>query len=356
MGEPCVLTVVGARPQFVKAAVLCRAFAAGGGFRHVLVHTGQHGDPEMSGVFFDELGIPAPDHHLGVSGGSHGEMAGRMLVALDPVLARERPDAVVVVGDTNSTLAGALAAAQHAIPVAHVEAGLRSFDRRMVEEVNRVVADHLSALLLCPTSTSVRNLGAEGITSGVHHVGDVMYDAALFAGRRAAAEPPERRDPDRPGPNPEPPFVVVTIHRAENTGDPVRLQRLFDYVRAESGGRAAVFPIHPRTAAAAERFGISLDGFAFGPPVGYFAMARLLQRADAVFTDSGGLQKEAYFHRVPCVTLRDVTEWTETVAAGWNRLWVQPAYATPRRDIDEYGTGDTGRRITEILRSFVARA
>jgi len=341
-----ILTVVGARPQFVKTAVLCRALSHSSDARHVVVHTGQHHDPEMSDVFFAELEIPAPDYHLGVSGDSHAVMTGRMMTALDPVLTNESPDVVVVLGDTNSTLAGALTAAKQNLPVAHIEAGLRSFDRRMPEEINRIVADTLSGLLFCPTLSSVENLAAEGITNGIHHLGDVMYDAALHAAELSKRAPSIFAEIAVARP-----FVVLTLHRAENTADRPRLQSLLQFVQQEAGNRTVVFPIHPRTKAAAEHLDIDLSGFQTCRPVGYFAMTQLLAAADVVFTDSGGLQKEAYFHRVPCVTLRDTTEWTETIDAGWNRLWTQPAYASPQRDIDDYGSGDAGERIAAILSS-----
>lgn len=341
-----LFTVVGARPQFVKAAVLCRAMGRSTTIRQTVVHTGQHHDAEMSDVFFEELEIPAPNYHLGVSGGAHGVMTGRMMAALDPVMSKESPDVVVVLGDTNSTLAGALTAAKQNIPVAHVEAGLRSFDRRMPEEINRIVADHVSELHFCPTRTAIGNLAAEGIAEGVHHVGDVMYDAALHAAHHCQDRSSVLGDLDLSRP-----FVVLTLHRAENTQNRARLQSLLDFVQAEAGERAVVFPVHPRTRAAAERFSIALSGFRTCRPVSYLAMTQLLRAADAVFTDSGGLQKEAYFHRVPCITLREGTEWIETIEAGWNRLWTEPRYALPQRDIDDYGSGDAGERIAAILSS-----
>ena len=341
------LSIVGARPQFVKVAAVCRAFEdhAWSQARHVLVHTGQHYDPELSDRLFADLAIPAPAHHLGVAGGSHGEMTGRMLIEVERVVAATAPRAVIVFGDTNSTLAGALAAAKLGAPVIHVEAGLRSFDRAMPEEVNRVVTDHVSAILLCPTQAAIDNLAAEGIRSGVHHVGDVMYDAALFAAGRAARRSEVLEELGLTSGS----FIVLTLHRAENTASADRLALLLDYVRAQAGVRPVVFPVHPRTRAAADRFGVDLRRFRTCPPVGYLDMARLLSAAGAVYTDSGGLQKEAYFHRVPCVTLRESTEWVETVAAGWNRLW-RDDYASPRTDIDDYGSGDAGGRIVELLR------
>jgi len=342
-----LLTVVGARPQFVKAATVGRAIAARDDLAEVMVHTGQHFDPEMSAIFFDELAIPAPTHNLDIHGGGHGAMTGRMLERLEAVIEAETPAMVVIHGDTNSTLAGALAAAKLNIPVAHVEAGLRSFNRRMPEETNRVLADHASDLLLCPTTASVANLAREGIERGVHHVGDVMYDATLFAAERAAARSEALgRLGLAPGG-----YLLATVHRAENTDDGARLAEVLDYIRAAADGRAVVLPLHPRTRAAVARHGLTLDGFRVTPPLGYLDMHRLLADAALVMTDSGGLQKEAYFHRVPAVTLRDETEWVETVDAGWNRLWHGPDHA-PRREIADYGNG----RAAEAVVARIAEA
>jgi UDP-GlcNAc3NAcA epimerase len=339
-----LLSIVGARPQFIKAAVVSRALRQAGRITEVMVHTGQHFDSDMSDVFFAELEIPAPAHHLDIHGGGHGDMTGRMLGALEAVAQAEAPDMVLVYGDTNSTLAGALAAAKLHIPVAHVEAGLRSFNRRMPEEINRVLTDHLSELLFCPTRTAVENLRREGITRNVANVGDVMYDAARFAAAQAGGKSAilERLGLRQGG------YGVATIHRAENTDSAERLRRVLDYLRRQAGALPIVLPLHPRTRQAAQRFGIALDGLAVCPPVGYFDMARLLQGAAVVLTDSGGVQKEAYFHRVPCVTLRDETEWIETVESGWNRLWAVADYR-PRREIDEYGDGRAGEAVVAAL-------
>lgn len=343
---PRLLSIVGARPQFIKAAVLCHALKQWPQVTHVLVHTGQHHDVELSDIFFSDLGIPDPDHHLGVAGGSHGDMTGRMLIGIEPVVSYTAPDAVIVYGDTNSTLAGALVAVKLHLPVVHVEAGLRSFDRRMPEEVNRVLTDHVSEILLCPTRTAVANLGAEGIRSGVHHVGDVMYDLALKAAQRVKRDSDVLQRLDLAGRS----FVILTLHRAENTASPARVAELLAYVQGEAGTRPIVFPVHPRTRDAICRFGLSLEGFITCPSLSYLDMVRLLTATDTVFTDSGGLQKEAYFHQVPCVTLRDTTEWVETVESGWNRLW-QNETRLPRRAIDEYGEGNAAMRIVEVLRA-----
>lgn len=339
-----LLSVVGARPQFIKAAAVSRAIGARPELVEVMVHTGQHFDPEMSDVFFEELGIPAPAHHLGIHGGGHGEMTGRMLEALERVMTEVRPAAVIVYGDTNSTLAGALAAAKLHLPVAHVEAGLRSFNRRMPEEVNRVLADHVSALLFCPTATAVGNLVREGIAEGVHNVGDVMYDATLFA---AAAARERSAILGRLGLRPKG-YAVATLHRAENTDDAAALARAVAYLEAEAARRPVVLPLHPRTRAALARNALSLAAVRTVAPLGYLDMHRLLQDAELVLTDSGGLQKEAYFHRVPCVTLRDETEWVETVEHGWNRLWRVASWRA-RSEIADYGDGRAAQRIVERI-------
>ena len=342
-----VVTVVGARPQFVKAAALGTALRRAG-VDEVLVHTGQHHDAELSQVFFDELEMAPPAYSLDIHGGGHGAMTGRMLEALEPLLLRESPDAVVLFGDTNSTLAGALAAAKLHIPVVHVEAGLRSFNRTMPEELNRVLTDHLSVLLLAPTTTAVAHLAAEGITAGVHHVGDVMYDLSLQAAARA-----QQRSTvlDQLGLVPGR-YAVATVHRAENTDEAGRLASIVDYLR--SWEVPVVLPLHPRTRAAAAAGSVSLDGLVIVPPLSYLDMVRLVTGAKTVLTDSGGLQKEAYFHHVPCVTLREETEWVETIEAGWNRLWSVADYRA-RRPIDEYGDGHAADACARLISELPAR-
>ena len=346
-----VLTIVGARPQFIKAAAVSRAIRETDGLSEVMIHTGQHFDPNMSDVFFEELDIPKPVHHLDIHGGGHGDMTGRMLIAIEPVLVAEKPDWVVVYGDTNSTLAGALAASKLHIPVAHVEAGLRSFNRRMPEEINRLVTDHLSTLHLCPTTTAVANLAAEGVIQGVHHVGDVMYDATLFAIEKAESS---SSLPSDLGLEPRG-YALATVHRAENTDDPRQLRAVIEFLQERAQSHPVVLPLHPRTRQAASHMGVALDGLQVIGPVGYIDMAKLLHYAREVYTDSGGLQKEAYFHRVPCVTLRDETEWTETVAHGWNRLWRGPGYAR-REEIGEYGDGCAAFKIADLLKTSSAAA
>jgi UDP-GlcNAc3NAcA epimerase len=340
-----VVSIVGARPQFIKAAAVSRAIRETDGLDEVMVHTGQHFDADMSEVFFRELDIPEPKHRLNINGGGHGEMTGRMLAAAEPVLIAEKPDWVVVYGDTNSTLAGALAAAKLHIPIAHVEAGLRSFNRRMPEEINRVLADHLAALHLCPTSAAVENLAKEGIRDGVHQIGDVMYDATVFAVRQA-----ERASNILPELGLVPKnYSVATVHRAENTDDAVVLGEVIAFLQQQAKVRPVVLPIHPRTRQNAQLMGIALDGLKVIGPVGYLDMAKLLNGACEVFTDSGGLQKEAYFHRLPCTTLRSETEWVETVSHGWNRLWKGADFAD-RKEIDEYGDGRAAFRIARLLK------
>lgn len=311
-----IATIVGARPQFIKAAAVSRRLRE----RHheVLVHTGQHYDDGMSGVFFRELGIPEPDHWLGVGSGPHGEQTGRMLAAIERVLLNDPPDWVLVYGDTNSTLAGALAAAKLHVPVAHVEAGLRSFNRRMPEEINRVLTDHLSTLLFCPSALAVSQLQYEGITSGVHLVGDVMADAFADAQERAANESSILEVLELRTGN----YWLATVHRAENTDAPERLRSIlaaFDAIG--STDMPVVFAAHPRTRIALERIcWTGSDRVRLVSPQGYLDMVRLQSEARGILTDSGGVQKEAYWAGVPCTTLRDETEWVETVSTGWNAL------------------------------------
>lgn len=359
-----IVTVVGARPQFIKAAALSRAMRTQPGLEEVLVHTGQHHDPEMSDVFFAELEIAKPKRFLGVHGGGHGEMTGRMLGALEKALVEERPEMVLVYGDTNSTLAGALAAAKLHIPVAHVEAGLRSFNRRMPEEINRVVADHLSTLQFCPTEESVKNLEHEGITAGVHRVGDVMYDCALFARARAleSSRILEKLGLEEGG------FALATVHRAENTDDAARLQAIVGALRALAREIDVVWPLHPRTRKVLAALGVELDGVPslhVTGPLGYLDMIELQAAAALVVTDSGGVQKEAFFFGRPCVTLRDETEWVELVDAGWNRLApptsvdaltaaMRAALGSRGAPVRPYGDGDAAQRIAAILEGGAA--
>jgi UDP-GlcNAc3NAcA epimerase len=338
-----VMTVVGARPQFIKAATVSRQFRRRNDVHEILVHTGQHFDAAMSDVFFSELDIPPPTHNLGIHGGGHGEMTGRMLAALEPLIQAERPDCMLVYGDTNSTLAAALAAAKLTIPVAHVEAGLRSFNRTMPEEINRLVTDQLASLRFCPTRAAMDNLAREGMAAGCHLVGDVMYDATLAAIAAARRSPVLERLRLAPGA-----YALATIHRAENTGQAEDLAKLLDYLKCQAQDMPVILPLHPRTRALIQGAALPLDGLTAIEPLGYLDMQSLLAGAAQVLTDSGGLQKEAYFHRVPCVTLRHETEWVETIQCGWNRLWTQPHYL-PRCEINEYGDGAAAARVVDIL-------
>lgn len=308
-----IVTIVGARPQFIKAAAFSRAARA----RHteILVHTGQHYDASMSDVFFEELGLPQPDHHLGVGSGSHGWQTGQMLERIEAVITRERPDRVVIYGDTNSTLAGALAAAKLGVPVAHVEAGLRSFVRDMPEEINRVVADRISMYLFAPTQTAVDNLAREGITTGVTLTGDIMYDALLQHAETASKTSRVLRELALEPKH----YALATVHRAANTDDPARLAEIFDALALLR--EPVIVPMHPRTRAALMGTDIEVEPpVRIIEPVGYLDMLELQRNARIVLTDSGGVQKEAYLLAVPCVTLRDETEWIETLAGGWNVL------------------------------------
>ena len=315
-----IITVLGARPQFIKAAAISRAIQAEfqGQIEEHIVHTGQHFDDNMSQVFFDELQIPAPKHHFAISGGSHGSMTGKMLEAIETVLLAERPDWVLIYGDTNSTLAGALAAAKLHIPVAHVEAGLRSFNMRMPEEINRIVADRVSSLLFCPTQIAVDNLNNEGLRHGVHNVGDVMYDVALYFRDRALRQSNvlSKLKLQPKG------FALATCHRAENTDDEGRLLEILMALEQTAQSLPVVLPLHPRTRKLIQAFGFErfLAKLIVTDPLPFLDMVALEQSASVILTDSGGVQKEAFFYGVPCVTMRDETEWVETVQLGWNRL------------------------------------
>ena len=342
--------MLGARPQFIKAAPVSRVLRE----RHdeFLLHTGQHYDDAMSELFFRQLGIPEPNENLGVGSGSHGAQTGAMLAGIESVALEHRPDWILVYGDTNSTLAGALAGAKLHVPVAHVEAGLRSFDRRMPEEINRVLADHVSALLLCPTETGVANLKAEGITQGVRMVGDVMLDAFLQNLEVARSSASFAAGVDVDGD-----FDLLTVHRAENVDDAERLRKILDGIGAS--GRRVVFPAHPRTRAALDRDRIATPANATViDPVGYLEMLVLEERASVIVTDSGGVQKEAYFAGRPCVTLRETTEWPETVRAGWNVLvgadpdGIARAMREFRPEGDRpqvFGDGHAAERVVESL-------
>ncbi|HEX7300888.1 MAG TPA: UDP-N-acetylglucosamine 2-epimerase (non-hydrolyzing) [Solirubrobacteraceae bacterium] len=349
-----VLTVIGNRPQFVKAAAVSRLLR--GAHRELLVHTGQHHDDELSTIFVSELGVPRPERELGIHGGTNTEQTARMLAALGPLVATESPDLILVYGDTNSTLAGGLAGAQAHVPVAHVEAGMRSFDRAMPEELNRVLTDHLSDLLLCASPTAVANLEREHAAGRVELVGDVMVDVALlFQPRARSDEWPLRAAGVSPGE-----YVLATAHRAGNVDDRARLRLLVDVLLGVDP--PVVLPLHPRTRARLEAAGWLEEleqspRVRVLPPLGYLGFTALLCHARAVLTDSGGVQKEAYLAGVPCVTMRATTEWVETVDAGWNvlvdldvaaaRAALERTPPAQRRDL--YGDGRAGERVVAAL-------
>src|SRR3954468_14291968 len=349
-----IVTVIGNRPQFVKAAAVSRLLRAG--HDEVLVHTGQHHDDELSAIFFEELQVPRPEHQLHIAGGTNTEQTARMLAAIGPLLAEEAPDVVLVYGDTNSTVAGGLAAAQAQIPVVHVEAGMRSFDRQMPEELNRVLTDHLSDLLLVPSQTALDNLERESVAGRVVLVGDVMVDVSMMFQPRAKGERRPLRDAGvEPGG-----FVLCTAHRAGNVDVPERLRKLVDIILALE--EPVVLPLHPRTGARLDAAGW-LDELAgaehvrLAPPLGYMAFTTLLTNARRVLTDSGGVQKEAYFAGVPCVTMRDTTEWVETVDTGWNVLVDLDLHSALTALADEppehrpelYGDGHAGERVVAAI-------
>lgn len=356
-----IVTVLGARPQFIKASVVSHAMAShGASLREVLVHTGQHFDANMSEVFFSELGMQPPDHRLDIHGGPHGEMTGRMLTDVERILLAELPDAVLVYGDTNSTLAGALAAVKLHIPVAHVEAGLRSFNLSMPEEVNRILTDRISRWLFTPTDTAAAHLVREGTPAQrIVPVGDVMYDVALHHAMRGDGV---GRVISELGLHPGT-YVLATVHRAENTDNPDRLRALTEALARVSRHLPVVWPVHPRTRTVLARRSdpaLTTSGLHLIDPVGYLDMVQLERHAALIATDSGGVQKEAFFFRVPCVTLRDETEWVETIEAGWNRLAppgsaatiadaMLAAIGTRGVEASPYGAGDAAKRIVQRL-------
>ncbi len=348
-----ILTIVGARPQFIKAAAVSRAVAKFEGVTEVIVHTGQHFDKNMSDVFFEEMHIPKPDHHLHINSLSHGAMTGRMLEGIEGVILEEKPDWVLVYGDTNSTLAGALAASKLHIPLAHVEAGLRSFNMKMPEEVNRILTDRISTVLFCPTSTAIKNLENEGfgkLENEVVQVGDVMYDAALFYAEKS-------RKPDFDVPEK---FILTTCHRAENTDDPKKLANIINGLNEIHRDTPVILPLHPRTKNYIAKYDLQPE-FQMVDPVGYLEMVYLLQNCSMVMTDSGGLQKEAFFFKKPCITLRDETEWVELIENKVNFLCqvakegeIVSLYEKVKGEeidfeINLYGKGDTSELIVRDL-------
>ena len=351
-----ILTVIGARPQFIKASVVSAAIKNTTGLSEEIIHTGQHFDANMSNIFFDQLGIPKPHYQLDINSGSHGAMTGRMLEAIEKICLEQKPDRLMVYGDTNSTLAGALAASKLHIPVAHIEAGLRSFNMHMPEEINRILADQVSDILFCPTETAVKNLKNEGFDQKpvqVLNVGDVMQDSSIFFAERAVKD-------DVLKDIPESNFIVATLHRAENTDDPARLKAIIDalnYIHQHI--LPVVLPLHPRTKKIVKSLGLTLNMLVM-EPVGYLEMLWLLKHCNAVVSDSGGVQKEAFFFKKPCITMRDQTEWVELIEHGVNVLagantqkiieLTQSMIGKLIKDpLNLYGGGKASQNITSVL-------
>ncbi len=338
-----IMSVVGARPQFIKAACF-RKSCISEGVEELLFHTGQHYDFNMSTVFFEELDVRPPDLTYDLKNRGHGGMTGELLHVLEDAFLEYKPDVVNVYGDTNTTLAAALAAVKLHIPVSHIESGLRSFNKKMPEEINRVLTDHSSDFLFCPTKTAVKNLHAENINERVYHVGDIMYDSVRLFGDKFIVPDIVKNKPNSKK------LAVVTIHRAENLSDVSVLREILEYCKSYSDEYFIVFPIHPNTRNKINSFDLGLGDIEVIDPLPYLKLQGLLSFADIVLTDSGGVQKEAYFHRTPCITLRDETEWVETIDAGWNRLWKMKAESIGEPVcIDDFGGGDTASQILKIL-------
>lgn len=339
------MTIVGTRPQFVKAAVISRILQKLDIVNEVIIHTGQHFDRNMSDVFFEELSIPKPHYSLNVNSMSHGVMTARMIESIEEITLTEKPDQILIYGDTNSTLAGALVGSKLHIPIAHVEAGLRSYNKKMPEEINRILSDHVSTLLFCPTHQSIENLKKEGIETGVFHTGDVMYDATLFAKEKVSHKTLKHLALE------ENTYSILTLHRQENTENKDFLQKIIDYAHsyAEEYHVKIIWPLHPRLKPYIDE--LNTYNFTILHPLSYQEMHDLLHFTHSVLTDSGGLQKEAYFHQKSCVTMRSETEWVETIDCGWNRLWTHKESYAPRKNIEEYGFGASGERIVSYLTS-----
>lgn len=352
-----VLTVIGARPQFIKAATVSNKIRLNGN-TEILVHTGQHYDNNMSDIFFEELGIPKPNYNLNIGSSNHGHQTGNMLIALEDIYLKEKPDIVLVYGDTNSTLAGSLCASKLLIPVAHVEAGLRSFNKTMPEEQNRILTDHISDLLFTPTLTAVNNLKNENVTKGVHNVGDVMYDAINLFKERAKEVSTIIEKFDL-APNS---YILSTIHRAENTNSVERLTSILSAL--SSCGKKIVLPLHPRTKKFIEEYNLHIgDNIKIIDPVGYLDMISLQENSQKIVTDSGGVQKEAYFLKKPCITMRDETEWVETVDNGWNVIVGSDSnkimnalenFNPTGTPASAFGNGDSSSLITQIIKDYLA--
>ncbi|GGX19494.1 non-hydrolyzing UDP-N-acetylglucosamine 2-epimerase [Aquimarina muelleri] len=353
-----IVTIIGARPQFIKAATVSREINNVENVKEILVHTGQHFDSNMSDVFFEEMEIPKPDYYLGVGGGNHGNQTGKMLIKIEEVLLKEKPDWVLVYGDTNSTLAGALAAVKLHIPLAHIEAGLRSFNRRMPEEINRVLTDQISTILFTPTKIADINLNNEGVSENIIvNVGDVMLDASLFYLKKAEEKSTILKDLSLEKGN----FVLSTIHRANNTDNINRLKIIFENLERVANSDLIVLPLHPRTKKSLLEinFDFNSSKIKFIEPIGYLDMVILQKNCKLIITDSGGVQKEAYFHKKPCITLRNETEWVELVDKGYNFLWnenidlIELINKVEYLEFDDteylYGNGDASKKIVNKL-------
>ncbi len=341
-----IVTIVGTRPQFIKAATLSREIKNYDFIEEIIVHTGQHFDRNMSDIFFNELNISNPKYNFDIHSCSHGKMTGQMIIALEEVFLKEKPDIVLVYGDTNSTLSGAIAASKLNIPLAHIEAGLRSFNRRMPEEVNRLLTDHLSKFLFCPTKQALKNLKIEGIINETYHTGDIMYDASIFAKDHINKNLKKLKDKFKITKNK---FGLMTLHRQESVDNKIKFSEFIDYADkfSKKNNIKILFPVHPRAKNLIKKYK-SNQNFNFSEPLSYFEIQYLLSNASTVLTDSGGLQKEAYFHRVPCITFRSETEWVETIKNGWNRLWTENRYKS-RQTISDYGDGYGAKKIINIL-------
>jgi len=350
-----IITVVGARPQFIKAAPVSKELRKY--FNEILIHTGQHYDDNMSKIFFEELGIPKPDYNLNIGSGNHGKMTGEMLGKLEEIYLKEKPDCILVYGDTNSTLAGALAASKLLIPVIHVEAGLRSFNKSMPEEQNRILTDHISKLLLAPTKDAEKNLEKEGIKNGVHNIGDVMYDAVLMFKEKSKIK---EKLLEKIGVKKNE-YILATIHRAENTNNIERLKNIIEALNESS--TTIVLPLHPRTKKFIEEYGLNFaEDIKVIEPVGYLEMLMLEGNSQKIVTDSGGVQKEAYFMSKPCITMRDETEWVETVDVGWNvvvgtdkaKILESIKNFNPKNEQPYiFGDGKASEKIVELIKKYI---
>lgn len=350
-----IITVVGARPQFIKAAPVSKELRKY--FNEILIHTGQHYDDNMSKIFFEELGIPKPDYNLNIGSGNHGKMTGEMLGKLEEIYLKEKPDCILVYGDTNSTLAGALAASKLLIPVIHVEAGLRSFNKSMPEEQNRILTDHISKLLLAPTKDAEKNLEKEGIKNGVHNIGDVMYDAVLMFKEKSKIK---EKLLEKIGVKKNE-YILATIHRAENTNNIERLKNIIEALNESSA--TIVLPLHPRTKKFIEEYGLNFaEDIKVIEPVGYLEMLMLEGNSQKIVTDSGGVQKEAYFMSKPCITMRDETEWVETVDVGWNvvvgtdkaKILESIKNFNPKNEQPYiFGDGKASEKIVELIKKYI---